>query len=414
MSRYRAVAVSLVGLLFALAPRPALADTLAIVGIEPIGTSETNTVALAEALRTQLREAPGLTVVASKDFMEIKFLFNCMDPSTITTCLAPAGKSLHVDKILVGTVTGKRGKHLAVALRVIESATSRVVRSVDEEVPAGDLLGVGNVQRWAKALEGMAVPQGQVELVVSPDDANVEVDGRPSGKRSATLALDEGEHVLAIAKAGFETETRRLSVRAGEKTRLAIALRPSTPPSVAEIVPAPPAPTAAERSPLVPPPPLLEHPGRNAKIVAGVALVVALAGSGIAIYTWRHYSDLRDTGRGTLELVRQQDPAYVQQNPDFFFKSPVCDFPAGKPKSSYASAYQSQCNEGTSYANATTGLVIGSSVFAAIAAVSLGVGMYQSGHADREKEKSAFAPRLRVVSPVVTMQGGGVSAAFEF
>ena len=408
-SRVRVVAGSIIGLLAALIPRAVSAETLAIVGIEPIGTSEINAVLLADALRTKLREAPGLTLVPSKDFMEMKFLFNCMDPATITSCLVPAGKSLNVDKILVGTVTGKRGKHIAVVLKVIDSATSQVVHAVEEEVPAGDLLGVENLARWASALGGLAVPQGQLALSLDPADATVSVDGR-AVENKGPLSLDAGDHTLAIAQSGYSTDSRVVTVRAGETIKLAVELRRVTLAAVAKN----PSPAIDDRSALVQPSPV-EHPGRNAKIVAAVALVAALAGSGIAIYTWRHYSDLGATARGTLDLVRRQDPAYAQQNPNFFFKNPTCNFPAGGPKSSSAATYQDQCNEGTTYAQATTGLVIGSSLLAAVAAVSFGVGMYQANHIDTEKgRKSAFAPRLRVVTPVVTLQGGGISAAFEF
>ncbi len=335
------------------------AGTVAVLGIEPIGTSEATATALADALRTRMRDLRGVTVATAKDFMELKFLFNCMDPATIANCLAPAGKSIGVERVVVGTVSGRKTKHLQVVLTLIDSATGTAVRTLDEEVPTGDLLASDNVARWAQVLLAEHGAPGA---------------GKPAEQVHAEPPRLEPPPVAAVEGATPLVDNR--------------------------LVPAPAAST--------------DHPGRSAKIVAGVALAVALAGSGIAIYTWRHYADLRDSAHSTLDLVRQGDPAYAQQNSDFFFKNPACSWPTNKaPRSSYAQPYLNQCNEGTSYASATTGLVVASGLLAAVAAVSLGIGVAQSHAADRDR-RSAFSPRLRVVSPVVTYEGGGVSAVFEF
>jgi hypothetical protein len=419
MPRTRLAACSLLALAVASwAGRADAAATVAVLGIEPIGTSETNATALADALRTRLRDMKSVTVATAKDFMEIKFLFNCMDPETITTCLSAAGKSLNVERFIVGTVSVRKqkAKHLQVVLKLIETATAAPSHVVDEEVPIGDLLSPENIGRWADALLADAGGSGQVAVSSSPLDAKITVDGKYAGTTPATVALSAGGHSVALSRDGFQSESRVITVRPGERAKLSLELTRLAPPPVARVESPPP----STDNVLVVAPPVKEsageeRPGRTAKVVAGVSLAVALAGAGISIYTWRHYTDLRDTAHNTLDLVRTGDPAYAAANPDFFYRTPSCSFPTDKPPhSSNATPYVNQCNEGTAYANATTGLVVGSSVLAAIAVASFAGGMYQSGHVDHDKRAAATGPRLRLVSPVITHEGGGISAAFEF
>ncbi|MSP58928.1 MAG: PEGA domain-containing protein [Myxococcales bacterium] len=408
-------------LLLAAGPADA-ADTVAVLGLEPINTSETNANALSDALRAGIRETAGVKLVPSKDYVEVKFLFNCMDraPASIPLCLVPAGKSLGVDKVIIGSITGRaKGKRIDVSLKLVESRTQTILKTIEEEVASGDLIGSGNPGRWVSILFAAREERpAQLEITSEPSDAAITLDGMGAGRTPATLTVSgAGKHTIVVGKEGFGAETRTVHVNEGETARVAVTFQGGAPPSVAVV----------ETPSHGPPSAASEHPGRTPKIFAGAALVVAVVGAGIAIYSWRHYADLETTTNSTLSTLHDG----IRGSPNgadleyFFGKDAAgraarsdCKLPSGLAASDTSRRYVDQCNEGVSYANATTGLWVGAGVLAAVAAVSFGVGQVQSQKVPPQNEggakPQATRPRLRLVSPVVSAEGGGVTAAFEF
>lgn len=68
---------------------------------------------------------------------------------------------------------------------------------------------------------------GQIELVSSPSEASVAVDGRFLGRTPVTLRLRPGrEHRVTLSKPGFEQATRALSVEADSGRRVSVELVP--------------------------------------------------------------------------------------------------------------------------------------------------------------------------------------------
>lgn len=68
---------------------------------------------------------------------------------------------------------------------------------------------------------------GRLEIASNPSEANVSVDGEFRGRTPLTLKLSPGRaHRLALAKPGYETATRELSVEADSGRRLQIDLTP--------------------------------------------------------------------------------------------------------------------------------------------------------------------------------------------
>src|SRR2546428_14179470 len=101
------------------APSLARADAIAVFGVEAVDAPEAQANQLTEALRERARGTPGVKLVANKDFIEVKMLYGCMDPATVAACVAPAGKSVGADKMLIGSITGsKRGKKVHVSLKL--------------------------------------------------------------------------------------------------------------------------------------------------------------------------------------------------------------------------------------------------------------------------------------------------------
>src|SRR5262249_22452336 len=154
-----------------------------------------------------------------------------------------------------------------------------------------------------------------------------------------------------------------------------------------------------------------------AMIAGGVALAVALLDGGIAIYTFKHYSSLQADARRQLDTIRTeawaQDPVWTKQNDSYFTNKPDCNVPSGGPSAAGYNQFKATCDEGSRWATITTVLDIGVGVLAAIGITSLSIGLYQSKQG-AEKPKMSLAPRLKLLSPVVTTTGGGLSAAFEF
>ncbi len=414
----------------------ARADAIAVFGVEAVDAPEAAANQLTEALREKARQTPGVRMVANKDFTEVKMLYGCMDPATVAACVAPAGKSVGADKMLIGTITGtKKGKKLHVSLKLVDVKTGTVLKFIDEEVGPFDL--VSGAQRWFAAL----VPPAQVapppandgHLIVhtNPPGAMVYVDGKAASTTPLDIVAPPGKHTIELVKDTYEKESREVVVRAGETAQLEVSLRAVKPPEVAKVTPPP-----EQRKDLITPPPLppakTEHPGRAAMVVGGVLLAAALIDGGIAIYTFKHYNDLQDTAHAQLDTIRSNAFAYgayvddtgksttgeawvSMNNSNFFLAKPNCDVPAHGPPVKGFNDFVTTCHDGEKYATITTVLDVGLGVLAAAGVTSLAIGIYQSTHANAaEKPKTTLAPRLRLLSPVVTRSGGGLSAAFEF
>lgn len=62
-------------------------------------------------------------------------------------------------------------------------------------------------------------------MTSEPPDADISLDGKPAGTTNARLATTAGSHVVAIAKPGFRSETRTITIAPGQTAGVAVALR---------------------------------------------------------------------------------------------------------------------------------------------------------------------------------------------
>jgi hypothetical protein len=414
-----------------LAAREARGESLAVLGVEAIDASEATANALTEALRARARDAAGIRLVASKDFMEMKLLYNCMSPSQMAACLAPAGKSLGADKILFGSLTGsKRHRGIKVSLKLVDSSTGQVLKSIDEQVSS---VNVDAAARWFAAL----VPPVKVEpppvaragslmVASTPTDATVTLDGHEVGRTPTQLSLVPGTHTMTVAHEGYEAETRTLAVKSGETRELELALRALPKPPVVRIEPPPVTPPPAN-PPLVPTPTENPHPGRTLTIIGAIGLVAGLVAIGIEIYTWQTYLSLESkiydptSMMGELQLLQTTNPTWAGKNAGWF-QHPDCNPPPqvtgpnglepGLTSDTYRN-YVNDCSRGNTLAGASTGLLVGGIVVGVAGAAALGIGLYQSRHAADVKH-ARLAPRLKMLGPAFGRAGGGLQASFEF
>jgi PEGA domain len=404
-------------------PSVAAADSIAVLGVEPGDAPSSLATALTDGLRKRAGETAGVKLVPSKDFMEMKMLFGCMDPATIATCLVPAGKSLGADKLIVGTLDQKKkGKKIKVSLKLVDSAAGTVVRSMDEEVAPSEV--VGNASRWFSALvpPSAAPPpvtpppavaqKTTLEITSDPTGADVAIDGRTVGKTPITAPVfGPATHTVAVTRDGYDPTSREVKIKAGEELKLDFSLRAKAPPPVASVEPPTPTPTPTPEVPIAP----AEHPGRTLKIAGVIGVLAGLVAIGIEIYTWQSYLTLQTDGHQKLINLRDTNGDYADNHKEWFQK-PTCTVPEGVPTgSSTYKTYVADCNDGNTLASVSTALLIGGIVVGVAGIAAFGAGMYQSSQAEKASApKTSMVPRLKVVSPVVSTSGGGVTAAFEF
>lgn len=75
-----------------------------------------------------------------------------------------------------------------------------------------------------------AVPAaGKLSIVSIPDGADIELDGSFVGNAPSDLQVTEGEHTIAVKKAGFKDWQREMKVTSGTSIRLNAELEKTSP-----------------------------------------------------------------------------------------------------------------------------------------------------------------------------------------
>ncbi|HEX8951054.1 MAG TPA: PEGA domain-containing protein [Polyangia bacterium] len=412
MPRYSTLLAALV-VLFMASIAQAADVSVAVLGLEPVDVPEPLAQQLTDALRQRVSATSGVRMVQGKDLIEVKMVFGC--DGELPACMAQAGKTLGTDKLLYGTVKKGGGKNtVTVALKLLDVKTAVVEKFVNDTVQKRELAGSnvnGVAARWfGQLLEIEAKPT--LTVTSDPSGAGVSVDGQSYGRTPLTLRdLTAGAHSVTVSMPGRQPFTRNVELRAGGSHDVVATLEPEAAPVVAHKEPVKPAP---EPLPLVtptptPPPLRAEHPGRTAKIVAGVLVGAAVVTAAVAIYTWRTYSDLEATAHSDLDALKP-NPVPAQDAP--FFMSPSCNVPTDLAGSAAATKFHNDCTSGNNYANATTGLWVATGALAAAGVVSFVIGDRQAAKA-KEHNVGVLRQTLRI-APVFSTRGGGLTAAFEF
>lgn len=131
---------------------------------------------------------------------------------------------------------------------------------------------------------------GRVQLLLTPPETSVSLDGTPIERREGQpLILEIGAHTLQFAAEGYETETRSVHINGKENETWTIALTPLPPPppvvatprEVAEQTPPEPTSPLAPREDERASRPLRKNPwlwtGVGAVVLAGIVTGVAIA-----------------------------------------------------------------------------------------------------------------------------------------
>jgi hypothetical protein len=181
--------------------------------------------------------------------------------------------------------------------------------------------------------------------------------------------------------------------------------------------------------PREPPPPLTQappkaaperHPGRVGKIVALATIAAAVAAGAIAIYTYTTYSSLQTTAATDLTNVMNaqiKSGMKPTNEQNLFYDQRPCTPPASLSGPAI-DQYKMHCQDGVTYADATTALWVVAGAFAGAAVISFVVGDRLDAKAREAESGKAHAARLirqsLRLAPVVSTKTGGLTASFEF
>ncbi|MDB4967225.1 MAG: hypothetical protein JWN44_2914 [Myxococcales bacterium] len=416
MRRYSTLLAGVCALLVTSGAQAAPDVSVAVLGIEPVDVPEPLAQALTDALRQRAASTGGVRTVQGKDLIEVKMVFGC--DGELPACMAQAGKTLGAEKLLYGVVKkGPSKTTVTVALKLLDVKTAVVEKFVNDTVQKREVAGSnvnGSAAKWfGQLLEIEAKPT--LTVTSEPTGGSVTVDGQSYGRTPLTLRdLLPGTHTVVVTMPGRLPVTRTMDLRAGGSHDVAATLETEAP-TIAQKPPE----RAPEPQPLTPAPMPSrrmpgEHPGRTAKIVAGVLVGGALVTAGVAIYTWRKYSDdLASKANMDLEAIK---PAVATTEEQAFFANPTCGNVPGSIQTANpagAAKYKSDCDSGNNYANATTGLWVATGALAAAGVVAFVIGDRQAAKAKERGTLGVMRQTLRV-APVFSTRGGGVTAAFEF
>jgi hypothetical protein len=394
--------------------------TIAVLGVEPIDVPDALAHQVTDALRQRAAATAGIKVLQGKDLVEIKMVFGC--DGEAPACMAQAGRSLGADKLLFGSLKKAGGKNkdssVVVALKLLDVKTQVVEKFVNEtvnkrEIAAGNVSG--SAGKWFAALVEVDV-RPTLTVTSDPVNAAVAIDGQPMGRTPITLRdLTAGAHTIAISHSGRITATRTVELRPGGTHEIAVSLDPEQgAPPVAKLPETRPNPLIGQPGVTPPTEKPVGHPGRTAKILALTTLAGAVVAGSVAIYTWRTYEDLQSAARNDLLMIRDQtaNPTAEQRA---FYDQPSCDIPQSFSGAPSFGSYNEKCDSGKTYTAATTALWVVAGGLAATSVILYVVGDRQAAKAKAEKKTAArlMQQSLRI-APVVSSQGGALSASFEF
>ncbi|HEX2568927.1 MAG TPA: PEGA domain-containing protein [Polyangia bacterium] len=382
-------------------PVAARAESVAILGLESIRAPARDVALLNEALQRRL-EASGRVAVPGKDYVEMRLVYNCKDPSD-GACMARAGRSLVADKLVYGTIRGDQGDDkLHLSLRLLNVGNETIERYLADEALTPADLGSDTVDNTARRIL-VALFGGEklpiLKVTSDPPGAEVAVDDQPQGKTPLTInTLSAGAHTVTARRPGFLPSTKLVKLRLDQTDQIKLKL-------------------VHDRWPQN----MTEKQQKSLTTAGAVLLGVGGALGVAAIVIWRTQivPDIR-TARTALITIRNSDPDYSPSGrPDFFqnpdgFSCTLDPSPTNPNALTAAGNYQKACTNGRRYSNINIGLWVGTGVLAAAGITSLVIGSFRHPEATKQRADGGFTPRLRALAPSVGPKGGGVSATFEF
>jgi len=400
----------------------ARAETRAsVLGVEAVDAPAELASKLREALVTQVRQAPGFSLLAGKSLEEIKLVFGCVDEKP--DCMSRVGRSLGAGKLVWGTLKkSATGYHLTI--KYLDVPTASIEKFVSENVAAGALEGPG-AQSVVERLTRSFLPSGRAGLRISSnvEGAAVVVGGKAIGVTvpGGLLLRDlmPGRVEVQVSKPGYLSWSQSVVVSPGETAYVDAQLEATL------VVP----PAATQPAP---PPPLLPGPSRRTGWKAAfwtsaavtVSLGAGIVGTGMTVLNQQ--KDKEAAVKEATPTFSQYVAAQVAMQPEpareaklkalqAQFHDDVCQV----ARDAGAATVVQTCDSGEKWATATNILV------GLTAAAALATGFfYYKAYLQKDPEEPPATetvtrrrdqPRVEwMVAPSVGPKGGGLGLHLQF
>lgn len=207
----------------ALVTSRAVATTLAIYPLQPLGIPPATATSLDANLRGEVEQLPGLDLLSrGRTVAALK-----TEPGSLgiacngaPECLVGLGKLLGVDKVVYGVVSGL-GDRYSFDLKLIDVAAAGEERRISATVGGKREKLLGGLRAAAVQLLSPERFTGALELVTPVEGAQLSVDGKPLGLTpvlGTVVGLAPGQHALRLTKAGFTDFEKLVDVRFDQTT----------------------------------------------------------------------------------------------------------------------------------------------------------------------------------------------------
>jgi len=151
------------------------------------------------------------------------------ESQAVSVTLEPAFAGVTVESVPAGATVSVDGETLGVTPLEATLDAGRYVLAIEHPgyrrfespitVKSGEPLRIGPVE--------LGLPDGRLAVRTEPEGADVSVAGRYRGRAPLTLTLAPGvPHEVVASRAGYEAATQTVSVKAGERSSLSLALAP--------------------------------------------------------------------------------------------------------------------------------------------------------------------------------------------
>lgn len=210
------------------APEAAAQYSLAVLGVD-MGPGPANRAAcMASTLKQQVKRAPGFDLVPGKNLDEIKLVFGCFNEAP--GCLARAGKSLQVEKLLWGRIEAADGGYM-LSLRLLDVGGARVEKVATETVTRKELARTCAAEALDRlTAKLLSTRRASLSIRVNIQGARVTVGprfiGLSEGEALINSELPPGSHLVQVKAKGYRNWEEQVTLEAGEEKVLEVALQP--------------------------------------------------------------------------------------------------------------------------------------------------------------------------------------------
>jgi hypothetical protein len=381
--------------------------SVAVLGVEAVDAPGEMAGRVGASLKSVVRNAAGYRLVGGKDLDEIKLVFGCVDEKP--DCMARAGVSMQVNKLLWGTLRKAAGGY-NLTIKLLDVANARVEKFVSENVAALKMSGAGARAVVERLSRGLFVgARSSLKVTCNVNGAAVTIGTTMAGitAESGLLVRDlpPGTVTVQVKKEGYRTWTQQITVQGGETALVDVTLEEA---GGRVVLPA----TQPATQPTTD-----EGPGPGWKVAfwSGAAATVGLAVG--AIVTGKKVWDERDNKEALVLGYSQHVPSGAPAN--WFVGGDVCENDKLQNPEHRIVGLQAACDNGSKYAiitNVLWGVAGGMAIISGVLYWKAYIAKDSSAKEKPPASKPAEAKSTVrwLVTPSASPHGGGVGLKLTF